>query len=81
MLLLNYSFLSFISFLSFYFITLVILLFSHFIIIIFIARGRQQQGHSAEFEKKVLHCAWNHGSASSDTVAVGAQTALYLYKV
>jgi hypothetical protein len=47
-----------------------------------VARGRQSQAQSAEFDKKVLHCAWNNGgSSSNDTIAVGAQAALYLYKV
>jgi hypothetical protein len=45
-----------------------------------LVRGRQLQNQSAEFDKKVLHCAWNNGS-SNDTIAVGAQSALYLYKV
>eukprot|EP00602_Paraphysomonas_sp_CaronLab_P002810 CAMPEP_0185026988 /NCGR_PEP_ID=MMETSP1103-20130426/11733_1 /TAXON_ID=36769 /ORGANISM="Paraphysomonas bandaiensis, Strain Caron Lab Isolate" /LENGTH=413 /DNA_ID=CAMNT_0027560793 /DNA_START=116 /DNA_END=1357 /DNA_ORIENTATION=- len=41
-------------------------------------RSRTRDAAEADFDKKVLHCAWN---PSSNTIALTAQAALYLYKV
>lgn len=40
--------------------------------------GDMRPQHNVDFDKKVLHCAWN---PADNTVALAAQAALYLYEV
>jgi serine/threonine-protein phosphatase 2A regulatory subunit B len=41
-------------------------------------KGEKGFTQNVDFDKKVLHCAWNPGD---NTVALAAQAALYLYQV